>query len=123
MEEIFQKTPLRNYTSKKVLPMWEYSRFVVVGVDEEGSCRNQHILNTGKWHRYYDERGQLHAARCPHLLGPDEKSRVILDDPPGTWEIEMAGKKEERLRIEAAKRIAEKQQARTGGYNRGNTQG
>lgn len=114
MEELTPKASTKDFLSKRVLPMWEYSRFVVVPVDEEGSCRNQHILNTGKWHRYYDDRGRLCAARCPHLLSHDEKSRVIIDDPPGSWQEIMAGKTEERLRIEAAKRLAERQQAKQG---------
>lgn len=116
------KKPVSAFKSKKVLPMWEYSRFVVVPVDDGDGCRDQHILNTGKFHRYYDEMGRLHAARCPNLLSHDEKARVLVDDPPGSWEEAMEAQKAERLRAEAARRLAEKRAGYQGRHYGGQPQ-
>ncbi len=105
--------PISEFKSKSVLPMWEYHKFVAIKVDEEGSCKDQHILVSGPWHRYLDEKGQMFAVRCPHMLSHDEKARVI---PEEGWEMAMAAKKADRLRIEAAKRLEEKREARSNKY-------
>lgn len=101
--------PISELKTKKVLPMWEYHKFVAIKVDEEGSCKDQHILVSGPWHRYRDDQGQMFAVRCPHMLSHDERSRVIDEE---NWEAVMESKKAERLRLEAAKRIEEKSEAR-----------
>ena len=104
--------PFSEFKSTDVLPMWEYVRYVVIPVDSEGSCRDQHILVSGPWHRYLDPQGRLTAVRCPHMLSHDERSRVI-DNSRGDWEIQLEGRRQEKLMEQAQRRLAEKREKQT----------
>jgi hypothetical protein len=96
--------------------MWEWRKFVAVWVDDDGTCRDQHVLVEGPWHRYQSADGQTWALRCPLKLTRDEQARVVDDIPPGSWEEKVAVQKQERLQQEARKRLAEKEEAKRSRY-------
>ena len=97
--------------------MWETSRFSIVFIDDQGSCRDQHIAVEGPWHRYQDKKGNLYALRCPLKLTRDEESRVIEDIPPGSWQERLEARRQEKLLAEAERKRAEKRERRTGGWS------
>jgi hypothetical protein len=91
--------------------MWEYVKYALIPVDSEGSCRDQHILVSGPWHRYNDEQGRLIAVRCPHMLSHDERSRV-MDNSYGDALERLESKRHEKLMEMAQRRLAEKKEKR-----------
>jgi hypothetical protein len=90
--------------SRMVLPIWNHSKFDSIMVDEPGSCTNQHILCYGKMHRYQDAKGRLIAVMCPERLTYDQKTALVQDQPPGSWESKLADRKIQKLTQEAEKR-------------------
>ena len=89
---------------RRVLPIWNHGEFMSIFVDDDGSCRDQHILCYGKHHRYQDEEGRLIAMMCPERLSWDQKSSIVEDTPPGSWNVKVAGRKIDKIAQDAEKR-------------------
>lgn len=114
-----EHTPYRHQLrERRVLPMWETSRFSIVFIDDKGSCSNQHVAVDGPWHRYQDKKGHLYALRCPLKLTRDEEARVVEDIPPGSWEEKVEARRQERLLDEQRRKAEEKASRRNGRYDR-----